>query len=354
MPARVIAEPLGGHGAGTTMKHAHHEFFSGAPRVPTWTLLACSLVVGCGGMDRYNEDKDEPITDPEDAEGAPPTILVEECPTLCEIAETDLAPLNCDVECNIDLGLTYSGNASIDLLFSLLTVEADGEFQNGGSCDVVVECDDVSSCTALALECMDESNNDSGYCMEEYAECDAEQHCQDTHVECTAVAGATLEACLNDPQYTLEDCTNAYNDLLDICQCDYDDCLGAPEDPECGEQPPQAMPLLTAPGQRDVSRRFIHHHLDRVVALDTEIFAMVVPDGTGHARGVRLRSVAPGDAAHALGLRDGDTVLSLNGQPVLGYVDAPATLFPILDQAGTTVVVRRNGANQTLRYRFVP
>lgn len=317
-------------------------------------VLACTIAGGCGGMDRYN-DKDEPITDPADAEGEPPQILVDECPSLCAIAYDDLAPLGCNVDCAIDLGLTFDGEAGVSVLFSLLTVEADGEFQTGGSCDVAVTCEDLSPCAGLALECLEDSNNDAGYCIDEFQQCDAEQHCQDIHEACLEVAEATNQACIDDGT-PLDECVEIYEAYVTVCECDYQSCLGAPEDPDCEESPPPVppLPLTTGPGRWDVPRSFLHHHLDRVGVLQTSFFTTVVPDATGTARGVRLRSIEPGDPAHVLGLRDGDVVLELDGRHILDFVDQPLALLGVLDKPNTTAVVRRAGVNRTLRYRFVP
>jgi hypothetical protein len=318
-------------------------------------ILACSLLAGCGssGLAAYNVPKDEPITDPEEAEGDPPEILLDECPTLCAIAQTELADMGCNVDCDVGLGLTYDGSAEVSVLFSLLTVEADGELQNGGSCDVVVDCSDVSPCTLLAFECLETSNNTVEHCMNEFEECDDEQHCQDIHTQCLIDGELVLQDCMDDPEYTLEECADIYENWLKICQCDYDDCMGV-ENPDCEEEPPPPMPLVTAPGERNVSMRFIEHHLGRLLAIEGEILVMVVPGMDGLPRGVQLRSVEQGDALHLLGLRDGDVVLEVNGSSVLDHLDDPTQLLALLDGPGVVLGIRRNGVNRQLRYRFVP
>jgi hypothetical protein len=313
-----------------------------------WLLLGCPE----SGLDAYNKG-DEPYEgDTPDEPSGPPQILLDECPTLCAQAYIDLAPLGCSVTCDVDLGTSYEGNASVTVL-SLLTVEGDGEFQSGGSCDVVVDCEDIDDCRYLTLSCMDDSSNEISHCMDEYLQCRLEETCQELLVECADVAESANAACIDAGN---SDCAEVFAEYLDVCNCAYDDCVGTMSE-QCEEgaaPPPVPPPLKTGPTQWRVSRMFIQRQLNRLAGLQTETFLMVMPNAGGVPTGLSLRSIAAGDALHQLGLRDGDILLAVGNHPVVELIASPLPLLDLVDAPQVRLTLLRNGATRHHEYLFVP
>ncbi|MCA9704591.1 MAG: hypothetical protein KDK70_01940 [Myxococcales bacterium] len=82
------------------------------------------------------------------------------------------------------------------------------------------------------------------------------------------------------------------------------------------------------------------------------------PDPAGAHRLV-VHGVYPGGVAHLLGLRDGDGIVAINGQPLrsgegLGALGALGSLGATLDELDAlTLTVRRQGTLETFRYALV-
>jgi len=69
-----------------------------------------------------------------------------------------------------------------------------------------------------------------------------------------------------------------------------------------------------------------------------------------------IQGTASGEFLHEIGLRNGDMVVSVNGQPLQSYSDA-AVAYPDLYVAGETsyrLLVERSGAPTTLSIELVP
>lgn len=309
--------------------------------------LAATLIgsIGCGGMTPYNtkDDTDEVVddVDPED----PPHI--DNCPTLCNEAMATYAPLGCDVTCDIDLGTTVDAGLSVAVvnLLTLLWVDIDGEVQTGETCDLVVECPDVTPCQVLALSCLTESVNEPAYCIDEYLQCDREATCSEIFNECAVQAWEAYDACTGTPAQ----CTTLLDELNQLCSEQYDDCLGAGDAPAS----PPPLPKQTGPLRWDVSKAFLEYHLDRLATLDTETFVMLVPNGDGAPIGFELQSIEGGGTLDQLGLQDGDVVVAVNDSSVMTFKSNPAVLLGLAMGNGVKLTIKRNGMTRALRYHFV-
>jgi S1-C subfamily serine protease len=75
-------------------------------------------------------------------------------------------------------------------------------------------------------------------------------------------------------------------------------------------------------------------------------------DGTGVSRGVRVVSVVAGGPAQRAGLRQGDVVVSANGEPLV----QPSELIAAVEKAGVggTLKLTLNRAGQTVQVTLVP
>jgi S1-C subfamily serine protease len=75
-------------------------------------------------------------------------------------------------------------------------------------------------------------------------------------------------------------------------------------------------------------------------------------DGTGVSRGVRVVSVVAGGPAQRAGLRQGDVVMSANGEPLV----QPSELIAAVEKAGVggTLKLTLNRAGQTVQVTLVP
>ncbi|MBC8067976.1 MAG: serine protease [Deltaproteobacteria bacterium] len=314
--------------------------------------LPLVLLLGCpeSGLDKFEEDGGAYEEDGGAADGD--TLVMEECPSLCLAAQSDLAPLGCDVQCDVDLGTSFVGDVSVTV-FPLLTVGAAGDFQTGASCDVVVACDDMDTCRYFAMGCMTDSSNEVEHCVDEYLQCSLEETCLGQFMECNDVAYSAAYACEDAGE---PDCSALLDEYLAVCNCAYDDCVGSmSEHCEDGEAtPPVPLPLKTGPTQWKVSRAFIQRQLDRGAALRTETFLAVMPNAAGVPTGLSLRSIVPGDALHQLGLRDGDILLTVGGQAIVDLIAAPAGLLDLVDAPKVKITLRRGGAARQHEYTFVP
>ncbi len=306
--------------------------------------LAIAAPTGCSnsGLDANNKKGETEVVD-----GGTEPEPIENCPDLCADAYDTYAPLGCDVSCDINLGTTVE--ASFDVLVVTLAAatwfDVELGVETGETCDVVVECPEVTECLSLAMLCLSDSDNAADYCISEYLECDQETMCSDEYANCYDNAWIAYGDCTG----TYAQCWTLYDNLAVACSEQYDACLGAGDEPA----PPPPLPTTTAAGRINVPMGFIQHHLQRLATLDMETFTMVMPaDGTNPG-GLALHSIRPGDTLDQLGLEEGDVIVRINNNSIFTFSDAPATLLGFLANDGVEVTIRRGGVRRDLRYRFV-
>lgn len=315
------------------------------PHAATTTVVLvamCTSAVGCGGMTPYNT-KDDTEQVVEDAEEPP---HIDNCPTLCNAAIGTYAPLGCDISCDIDLGTSVQAGIDVAVvnLLTLLWVDINGNVQTGETCDMVIECPDVSECQILALYCLSNSENEPAYCIDEYLQCQQETACTEVFTECADQAWQAYNDCTGTPAQ----CATLLDELNQLCSEQYANCLGAGEAPAS----PPPLPIQTGPGKWDVSRAFLQYHLARLGTLDIETFMMLVSNASGVPIGFELQSIENGGTLDNLGLQDGDVLVAVNDTSVMAFKSDPSVLLGLAIGSGVKLTIKRNGMTRHLRYRF--
>lgn len=318
----------------------HHALLS-----PTLLLgLSLAASVGCSNSSLDANNKGD---DPEIIEGGTEPQPIEDCPDQCADAFDTYAPLGCDVSCDINLGTTVEADWNVLVVTLGVSTWFDLELgvETGETCDVVIECPEMTDCLTLALLCVGDSDNAADYCMSEYLECDHETMCNDQYNECGENAYSAYASCTGTP----EECWTIYDNFSTACIEQYDACLGVGDEPA----PPPPLPTMTSAGRFDVPKPFIHHHLERLATLEMQTFTMRMPASDAGPAGLALHSIQPGDTLDQLGLEEGDVIVRINDTSIMNFSNNPAALLGVLDNGGVKITIRRNGVKRDLRYRFV-
>lgn len=306
--------------------------------------LALAASAGCSNssLGAHNKKEDVEVVD-----GGTEPQPIEDCPQLCADAFDTYAALGCDVTCDIDLGTTVQGG--LDILVVTLAVtswfDVDLGVETGQTCDMVIDCPEITDCLTLSLLCLDDSDNDADYCISEYLDCTQETMCNDERSDCYDNAWDAYSSCNG----TYAECGKLYDRLSMACEIQNESCLGAGDEPA----PPPPLPTMTAAGRFDVPMGFVQHHLQRLATLEMETFTMRMPATDTSPAGLALHSIQAGDTLDQLGLIEGDLVVRVNDTSVLAVSENPAVLLNALDDGGVKVTIRRNGIKRDLRYRFV-
>jgi len=100
-----------------------------------------------------------------------------------------------------------------------------------------------------------------------------------------------------------------------------------------------------------IPRTTVDQSLSNLSSLFTQIRAIPnVQDG--HTNGFALSEIVPGSVFDDMGLRDGDVLTSINGQPVNDPARAIQLLNGLRNQTSIEVQVLRNGSPMTLSYQI--
>ncbi|TNF29413.1 MAG: PDZ domain-containing protein, partial [Deltaproteobacteria bacterium] len=123
---------------------------------------------------------------------------------------------------------------------------------------------------------------------------------------------------------------------------------GSPPAPAAPEESFARWVHATGPGAVAIDRTGLAEHLRDPARLHGGRVVPAYRDGAYH--GIKLVGVRSGSLFRALGLRSGDVVTAVNGQPI----DSPARgleLYDALQSASDiTVRIERHGRDETLRY----
>lgn len=319
---------------------------------PTPTLLAISVLTvvstGCpsSGLSVY-DDKGETTNEvepPRPGETPPP---IENCPELCAEAMDIYAQLGCDIDCDLDLGATFSADIDVAVinLLTLFWVDAEGDYTAGQTCDLVVRCPQMTPCQMLAIQCLNDSSNSADHCIDEYVQCEQETACMDIYNECTSNAWDAYEDC----KASTDECLQLLDDMNQICNEQYAECLDIVHN--AAPMPP--LPRQTAATQWDVPRPFLRYHLQRLDKLAAETFTMLMPGPDGKPLGLAVHSLERDDALVQLGLQEGDIVAAVQGTPVVAFASKLSVLLELVRQPGAEITIVRKGVARKHRYRWV-
>lgn len=129
--------------------------------------------------------------------------------------------------------------------------------------------------------------------------------------------------------------------------------------PACSRSPPS--PTRAPDGVRGavvcsgdaciIRRSFVRQVLDDPRMLSAHPWRRST--GSDGHRGLRVRGVYPGSVAEVIGLREGDMIVAVDGQP-LACAESPTRLVTTLEQRdGLTLAVVRGEQHLSLRIQFV-
>lgn len=126
---------------------------------------------------------------------------------------------------------------------------------------------------------------------------------------------------------------------------------GAPVLPEpaavAAEPPPPGSAPAAASGR--VTRQEMDAFLEQGAALARDVRGVAAP---GDGRGVRLQFRNPSNALARLGLKDGDVVLSLNGEPIRTPEELYNSYLILRNTPSVDIEVLRDGKPTSVRYDF--
>lgn len=122
----------------------------------------------------------------------PPPLSLDECAETGDQYMLQLAALGCTVTSGVDIAPDVSGSVTIAAIgVGILT--ASGDYEGGGSCDLVFECQ-PTICGLEFITCV-KDYGDVPFCLERAAECDTREFCQAEKDGCDADAEAMFDAC---------------------------------------------------------------------------------------------------------------------------------------------------------------
>jgi hypothetical protein len=267
---------------------------------------------------------------------------LEDCTELCAAA----IDAGCTrIECDIDAA------ADVTLSADMVVFHLDGGSDGGGGCELVAECPAASPCVLAYAECL-AAAGDLELCAEQYELCEREAGCAVTLGECNTAAEEQRDWCnASTPD---ADCELDYLTAVADCQCIFDDCL-TDETLDCAPVAAALIspPIQTGPTAWTVSRGFLDHQVGRLAALWVETRVWPVPAADDQSwRGLRLGSIAPGDALFAVGLRTGDVIRTVEGVRVLDAIESPR-LPALRDAPQVRIGVERAGVVRKHTYQLV-
>ena len=330
------------------------------PALLSLSILVPVLAGGCNsGLEKYDEDPGylEDLSDDYDGYEVQ-EISDEDCATICLAVVNSMPDLlegddACTYECGVDIGLSFDGSAEASVLFGALEAGVDGEFQSGGSCDMVLNCG--SECQVLAQECMAANPTNPEFveaCMEEYRQCHIDTVCEATQLECIESADEFLVVCL-DEGGTAEDCWDTYNGLIAECTCIYIECVDGGDPTNCTEAQPASLPYSPAPGRIAVPEPFFDAATDRLPGIAREVFLIPRVDADG-LFGIELRSLVEGDTLSLLGLNNGDIFRGIDGYTAAQLLDSPSLGVSAVSDGKFDVLIHRGQQSRVVQYRVVP
>ena len=296
-------------------------------------LLCAALFASSAGCPtEYNLENKGEITD-------------EECDNLCAQQEAESLPYDCFIN-----GCGYNEGDYLDTGDFV----ADLGQMNGGTCELVVWCAG-GSCLDEYQDCVEDSNSVAD-CDDPYYDCVRDAACATERAECEAEADTEFDDCI---AISGPDCGFWHQHALDTCACEEVECLTGHENSACGALPQLAPPaapppVQTGPQRWTVHRSLIDHELANLDRLMVETAAWPIAGPTGGLAGVRLESVDADEVAYALGMRNKDAVVTINGVAVAQALVHPEQLLSLENSNVIRIGVRRGGVLRNHRYDLVP
>ncbi len=113
--------------------------------------------------------------------------------------------------------------------------------------------------------------------------------------------------------------------------------------------PPSEAQAIPTPAATSVTRPEIDAFLEQGAMLARDVRGVTVP---GDGRGVRLEFRNPANALSRLGLRDGDVVRSLNGEPIRTPEELYNSYLILRNTPSVDFEVVRGGQTTSVRYDF--
>ncbi len=102
-----------------------------------------------------------------------------------------------------------------------------------------------------------------------------------------------------------------------------------------------------------VSKSFLRGEVEKSNQVFAKVKIMPVPgDGLTAAKGIRIDNIPSGSFIEQVGVKSGDLICSVQGQPVVSSFDAIRALQHVCRQSDIKVDLVRNGKLFTLNYRF--
>ncbi len=337
----------------------HHRLVNTLSIAIAAVLLATACSNSKLGMQKY-DDEDPALTE-DDGGSDVPIIGDEECATVCVEATARFAVLAegdnaCTLDCGVDIGMGFDGEASLSILWSILDLDGDGDFQNGGSCDLTLECS--TPCQSLFTECVELDIDDAEHteaCLEQFTECQVDEQCALAQDECLIQAGLTKDSCL-DSGYAPDYCQDIYDDAATVCGCLYVACTAGDDGLECNEENLPALPPLpaqTGPTTWKIERAFLDAQLARIHGIENQVFLMPSLDSQKQIKGLEMQSIRRGDVLSSLGFRNGDVLRSINGHSFVGLQQKPWVIMDLMNAREIEVVIERRGQLRRHRYLVV-
>jgi type II secretion system protein C len=102
-------------------------------------------------------------------------------------------------------------------------------------------------------------------------------------------------------------------------------------------------------GARVVARSYIKSELQDLRKVARSI--QIIPQTKGGRKGLHVQAIQSGSFLYNMGLREGDLLVTANGNPLTSFDDA-ASLMSILDKSGIFLEIIRKGKSQTLTFRL--
>jgi hypothetical protein len=282
------------------------------------------------------------------------------CPSEYEIKDPD-AVESCDEPC-AELENTLLAGCTV---VSCVESDTGGVWiapTDDSTCRAEIACPDDpydpdnpdASCYDLYVACF-EATGDAAGCNDDYADCLEDNSCTSQYNECMSDAYDELQTCLADPNHNDDWCEWYYEYCSTaLCDCELDGCLDD-TDPSCECQFSMLVspPIVTGPARWTVERAYIDQQIDRLAALDTETAIWGIPNANRQLAGIQLGSIEADEPLYALGLRNGDIVVSVNSQAIRVALQHPQQLVALRNTETIYVGVRRGTVLRQHRYDLV-
>jgi hypothetical protein len=291
----------------------------------------------------------------------PDVTYSERCSEICDEQTDEPIPTGCIWQgCGVNAGNNPTADQRV------IDLDAPGP---SGTCEglLLCTCEGLSWCPPEEcfdgfLDCAGSNNSVTGCYENGYESCLVEIDCQEDKAQCEEEAAIARDECKeNSPTAEGDEgCEQFYDNFaLPACQCVYEECLVGDEDHDnCFAlpllPPPPPLPLQTGPQRWTVSRVFIDRQLDRLGAARAETLAWPLRAPTGQWQGLRLRSVDADEPLYALGVRNNDLLVTVNGVPIKQALENPDQLLALRNANVVFVVIRRAGVLRQHRYDLIP